>query len=122
MTAMTADVATVRTELDAGRPVLLGVVVYDCMFLPTSAGRVELPPAGSLDRGRHAVLAVGYDADALLIRNSWGVTWALAGYGWLTDSYSALYLKDVWAISSGVIATTTVTAAITASGGVYGSA
>ena len=83
--ALTADVATVRGELDNGRPAVLGVVVYDTMFAPTAAGRVELPPAGAPSRGRHAVLAVGYDTDALLIRNSWGTTWALGGYGWLTD-------------------------------------
>jgi len=118
LTNLTADVTTVRTELDNGRPAILGVVVYDTMFKPTATGRVEVPAAGAPSRGRHAVLAVGYGADALLIRNSWGATWALGGYGWLTDTYAAQYLQQVWVVGTGG-AMTTGTAA-PAAGEVYG--
>lgn len=121
MAAMSADASTVRSELDAGSPVVLGVVVFDSMFRPTPKGRVELPPAGSPVRGRHAVLAVGYNADALLIRNSWGETWGVDGYGWLTDAYTAQCLRDAWRINSGATGSTTTTAAVTTSGEVYGS-
>jgi hypothetical protein len=117
---LTADTATVKAELDNGRPVVLGVVVYDTMFVPTLAGRVEVAPATAPARGRHALLAVGYDAndDALLIRNSWGNTWALGGYGWLADEYVARHLREAWRV--GVAPGTASTSATTTSGDVYG--
>ena len=120
LTALSADVLTVRGELDNGRPTVLGVVVYDTMFVPTAAGRVALPPAGAPSRGRHAVLAVGYDADALLIRNSWGTTWALGGYGWLPHAYCNLHLREAWSVGLGAAAATTTGSTVTAKGDVYG--
>ena len=98
--AMAADTGTVRAVLDLGRPVVIGAVVFDSMYRPTTRGRVNPPPAGAVSRGRHALLAVGYNADALLVRNSWGTTWGLGGYGWLTDAYLARYLTAAWAIDA----------------------
>lgn len=120
MTALAADVATVRTELDRGHPVVLGVAVFDSMFWPESSGRVGPPPAGSPARGRHAVLAVGYNADAILVRNSWGSTWGLEGNGWLTDAYSVQGLMEAWLIGSGATGPATTAGAATTSGDVYG--
>jgi C1A family cysteine protease len=98
MDPVALDLVGVRAELDAGRPVVLGVVVFDTLFLPSAAGRIEAPPAGSPARGRHAVLAVGHDAEELLIRNSWGPTWGLDGYGWLTDEYAERHVREAWVI------------------------
>lgn len=92
------DLAAVRVELDVGRPVVLGLVVFDTLFLPSATGRIDVPPPGSPARGRHGVLAVGHDADALLIRNSWGTTWALGGYGWLSDDYAERHVHEAWVI------------------------
>ena len=44
------------------------------------------------------MLAVGHDADALLIRNSWGTTWALGGYGWLSNDYVERHVREAWVI------------------------
>ena len=93
-----SGLASVRREIDAGRPVVLGLTVFDTLFIPTSAGRIDAPATGSPARGRHAVLAVGHDADALLVRNSWGTTWALGGYGWLTNEYAEHHIREAWAI------------------------
>jgi hypothetical protein len=93
-----SDLASVRTEIEAGRPVVLGLTVFDTLFIPTAVGRINPPTAGAPARGRHAVLAVGHDADALLIRNSWGTTWALGGYGWLTNAYAEHHIREAWAI------------------------
>lgn len=92
------DLAPVRAALDPGRPVVLGLAVFDTLFTPSSAGRIAPPPAGSPARGRHAVLAVGHDAEALLIRNSWGTTWALGGYGWLSNEYAERHVLEAWVI------------------------
>jgi C1A family cysteine protease len=92
------DLAEVRAEIDAGRPVVLGLTVFDTLFRPTAAGRIDVPPAGSPARGRHAVVAVGHDTDSVLIRNSWGTTWALGGYGWLSDDYAGRHISEAWVI------------------------
>jgi C1A family cysteine protease len=92
------DLSAVRSELDAGRPVVLGLVVFDTLFLPSATGRIDAPPAGSRARGRHAVLAVGHNSDALLIRNSWGPTWGIDGYGWLSDDYAERNVHEAWVI------------------------
>ena len=92
------DLASVRAEIDVGRPLVLGLTVFDTLFLPTGAGRINPPAAGSPARGRHAVLAVGHDADAVLIRNSWGTTWALGGYGWLSNEYAERHVREAWVI------------------------
>jgi len=92
------DPVSIRVELAAGRPVVLGLTVFDTLFAPSAAGRVDMPAAGSPPRGRHAVLAVGYDASGLLIRNSWGATWALDGYGWLSNEYAERHVREAWVI------------------------
>ena len=93
-----ADLGSVRTAIDAGRPVVLGLTVFDTLFVPTVAGRINAPATGNPARGRHAVVAVGHDADAVLIRNSWGTTWALGGYGWLSNDYAEHHVSEAWVI------------------------
>jgi hypothetical protein len=96
----------VRAVLDGGTPVLLGVVVYDTLFRPDPGGHIADPPFGAKPRGRHAILAVGHRAGELLIRNSWGTSWALGGYAWIGDTYIATHARDAWVIET--TATTTV--------------
>ena len=98
------DAADIRTEIESGRPVLLGVTVFDTFFRPVG-GRIEAPATTDPARGGHAVLAVGHDAGALLIRNSWGTTWALAGYAWLSDEYTARHLREAWVIQAATTGT-----------------
>lgn len=77
--------------LDGGHLVVLGVIITDAFYQTDALGRVaDLTP--DIERGGHAVLAVGHgthvDGTAmLLIRNSWGVTWGVGGYGWLSRTY-----------------------------------
>lgn len=93
------DRVSIQAELTADRAVVLGLTVFDTMFRPTAAGMIEAPPAGSPPRGRHAVLAVGYDnLRGVLIRNSWGSTWALSGYAWLNHEYTDRHVREAWVI------------------------
>jgi C1A family cysteine protease len=92
--------ADVRTHLDGGTPVLLGLTVFDTFYSPDAAGHIADPPSGASARGRHAVLAVGHQTDELLIRNSWGTTWALAGYAWIGDGYISSHAGDAWIIDA----------------------
>ena len=49
------------------------------------------PSAAEPTVALHAVVAVGYGDDAndrfVLVRNSWGDSWALAGHAWLARTY-----------------------------------
>jgi len=92
--------ADVRTYLDGGTPVLLGLTVFDTLYRPDAAGYIADPPPGASTRGRHAVLAVGHRTDELLIRNSWGATWALGGYAWIGDGYVGAHAGDAWIIDA----------------------
>jgi hypothetical protein len=93
-----AGLAEVRTQLDGGTPVLLGLTVFDTFYRPDAAGHIADPPTGARARGRHAVLAVGHQTDELLIRNSWGTTWALGGYAWIGDDYVDAHAGAAWVI------------------------
>ncbi|UKE74258.1 C1 family peptidase [Xanthomonas graminis] len=61
--------------------------------LPVRPGFKNMSPSNPIDRddsgtirGNHAVLAVGYSADGLLIQNHWGNEWGNEGYGILAWS------------------------------------
>jgi C1A family cysteine protease len=64
------------------------------------------------------VLAVGHDADALLVRNSWGTTWALGGYGWLSNDYAEQHVLEAWVIEPAAAGATPASGART-TGDVY---
>lgn len=116
LTAHAAGLDAIRAELDGGQPVVLGLIVVDAFFFPDEAGRIDAPAASSPARGRHAVLAVGYDTGAVLVRNSWSPDWGLDGYGWLSNAYVEAHLREIWAIGVGA----TGPSASMISGDVYG--
>lgn len=97
------DAAELRDCLDGGASVALELVLFDTFFTPGATGIVLEPPAGAPPRGRHAVLAVGYDAGSLLVRNSWGNAWALRGYAWLSNAYVLHHGRSAWIIDAGVV-------------------
>lgn len=92
-----------KIRLAAGLPAMFGFSVYSSM--PGSGdgkGEIPFPGRGDTLEGGHAVLAVGYDdakkigkdKGAILIRNSWGVSWGEGGYGWLPYAYVEAGLAD----------------------------
>lgn len=93
------DLVLLRRTIGAGTPVMLGVSVYDTFFRPTPDARIVAPAPGAPRRGGHAVLAVGHDADGLLVRNSWGPSWADGGYGWLTNEYAEDHIREAWTVN-----------------------
>jgi C1A family cysteine protease len=86
-------------NISRGKPVLLGMYVYDS-FLNLESGKdtVTMPSNTDLPVGGHAVLAVGYSQpdQKILIKNSFGTAWADAGYAWLPYSYIEKYVFDKW--------------------------
>ena len=88
-------------ELDAERPVVLGLLISDAFYIPDSEGRV-VSETGDIVRGGHALLAIGHGAERdgrfLLVRNSWGTDWGLSGHAWLRQDYVEHHLHQTAAI------------------------
>ena len=89
-----SGVDEIVATLDAGEPLLAIMMLSDAFYMPNSDGVVIAPSGEGPDPlRRHAVVAVAHGAigaeRAILVRNSWGVSWGLAGHAWLPESYFA---------------------------------
>ncbi|MER9056692.1 C1 family peptidase [Mesorhizobium sp. M0910] len=99
------DVNEICRLLEDGQVVVLGLVITDGFRVPDGTGRINALPADT-ERGGHAVLAVGYGYDLsgglyVLIRNSWGSSWGLKGYAWVSEGYLEAQLCETAIISKG---------------------
>jgi C1A family cysteine protease len=84
--------------LDQNHPVIMGLIITDFFFLPDGLGQINFVP-DDIERGGHAVLAVGFGqtelgVPAILIRNSWGEGWGIDGHAWLPRPYIDLHLHE----------------------------
>lgn len=101
----------VKTRLAAFMPSMFGFTVYDSIEqAETNGGRIPFPSRAETVQGGHAVVAIGYDDDleiknrnteqvtkgAFMIRNSWGASWGVGGYGYLPYEYLLSGLADDW--------------------------
>jgi C1A family cysteine protease len=92
----------IKAYLAAGLPSMFGFSVYSSYIQANTTGKIPYPAPGERVVGGHAIVAVGYDdgmkikntntggvetKGALLIRNSWGTGWGMAGYGYLPYEY-----------------------------------
>ncbi len=107
----------IKSNLIACLPSVFGFTVYSSFTQASKSGKIPFPTKGEKVMGGHAIVAVGYDDDlkiknagpgtsattgALLIRNSWGTTWGVEGYGWLPYEYVMRGLAvDWWSLIKG---------------------
>jgi len=90
-----------------GFPFVFGFSVYESFEAGDVAktGIAVMPGPEERLLGGHAVMAVGYDADAhrFLVRNSWGIRWGTQGYFWMPYGYleDRNLSDDFWTIRRG---------------------
>ena len=63
--------ATLQAAMAAGKPVVLGIPVYD-NFFDVSAAHSDYSSVSGSYEGGHTITAFGYDAYGVTIENSWG--------------------------------------------------
>jgi len=87
---------SIQTALAGGDPVVIGISVYNNFFYVGSNGLYS-GVSGSF-AGYHAITALGYNSNGLVIENSWGTGWGAAGYATLSWSFVNTYVFDAVAI------------------------
>lgn len=86
------DLALIRKALEQQRPAIVLSTLTRQFFQPPRDGVVAHDERDQVfPVPRHAVIAVGYGdcsgQPVILIRNSWGASWGMAGHVWLTEDY-----------------------------------
>jgi C1A family cysteine protease len=109
------DITTMKAALVSGYLVGYGFQVYDYFLTQemSTKGFLPLPKSTETLQGGHAQCLVGYDDNkvnpfdatdkgAFLVRNSWGTSWGLEGYYYVSYKYIAntKLASDFWVIQS----------------------
>lgn len=81
-------------ELEAGQPAILLLMLSRAFYAPSAQAVIRPAPGEAPEPARrHAVVALAHgvvDGErAVLVRNSWGPSWGVAGHGWLTEAFLA---------------------------------
>jgi len=95
----TRTTAAIKSFLAAGKPVIVaGPVSSGFMYL--TSGAVLTTFVGT-SLGGHCYCVVGYDDDkgAFKFMNSWGTTWATAGFGYIAYGYETTWWTEAYVIN-----------------------
>ena len=98
------DIASIKTCLAQGFPMVFGFSVYESFESDDVArtGIVPMPLSTEQLLGGHAVLAVGYinATKQIIVRNSWGTTWGQYGYFLMPYDYKTNpnLASDFWTV------------------------
>ena len=89
----------IETALANNQPVALGIPVYSAFdgLNPSDYAMVAADVIPSTFRGWHAVAALGYDAQGVVIENSWGDFWGNHGFAKLGWDFVEQYAAEAYA-------------------------
>lgn len=100
------NLSQMKACLASENPVVVGISVYQSFESDEVAktGMVPMPEPGEQLLGGHAVLVCGFrdDTQKWIFRNSWGLSWADGGYGYLDYQYllNNGLSSDFWTIKT----------------------
>lgn len=89
----------IKRALEAGHPVVFGMIVDKAFQQLGSHGIVDMPASTRVNPGGHCMVIVGYrdNGATLIVRNSWGTVWGDKGYCYLPAAYlDASDANDFW--------------------------
>lgn len=109
---------SIEGALAAGNPVVIGIPVYSTFEIVTSAnsGYYAGPIGNDSLLGNHGIVALGYNAQGLVIENSWGTSWGNAGYATLAWPFVNEYVFQATSVGRLLTGQPLNTAAPTVSG------
>jgi Papain family cysteine protease/Ig domain of plant-specific actin-binding protein len=90
----TVSQQSIEGALAAGNPVVIGIPVY-WSFETIGTGNNGYyggPSSNDTFMGYHAIVALGYNSQGLVIENSWGTGWGKAGYATLSWAFVNQYV------------------------------
>jgi hypothetical protein len=90
--AVPRDPAAIKAAIHDLGPVVLSTPWHQSWFRPRADGTLPAPDAVV---GGHAIVAYGWDARGLRLRNSWGSDWGVAGDCWMPEEYVA-HINGAW--------------------------
>ena len=90
---------SIESALAAGNPVVIGIPVYSNFESIGTANQGYYAGASGSLLGYHAITALGYNANGLVIENSWGTGWGNHGYATLSWSFVNQYVFDAVSVS-----------------------
>jgi C1A family cysteine protease len=106
---LTTVLNNIKTNLIAGFPMIFGFTVYSSFDYVGTDGKIPFPTIRESVLGGHSMVIIGYDdtlqiknpntggittTGAFLIRNSWGTSWGMKGYGWMPYQYLLSGIAD----------------------------
>lgn len=90
----------IKQCLNSGFPVVFGMTVFESFEHPevASTGMVPMPAQTEQSIGGHCMVIVGYDnsKECFIVRNSWGASWGLSGYCYISYAYIQQFADDFW--------------------------
>ncbi|NNJ10155.1 C1 family peptidase [Chloroflexales bacterium ZM16-3] len=122
----TAGVAQIQAQLAQGKPVMIGMPIYEHWTGSTQGtllGRLRFPLPGERQSGGHAMCVVGYRTDDtapgggyFIVRNSWGTEWGkdnIDGPGYCHMPFLLVARQNLVAfVADGIVVEAKVTAPV----------